>query len=135
MDIAHGFCTNLIDIKGNLNPQCYADEILARHIIPPFQNNANITLFQHDNAISHTGMDTVNFLRPNNNAFIDWLAKSPDLNPTEHLWDNLDQGVRHCPIPPPNVIQLRQALIQEMEQYSTSQNQHTYPMMPGSPSC
>ena len=37
---AHGFCTNLFVIEGNLNAQRYRDEI-----IPLFQNNANITLF------------------------------------------------------------------------------------------
>ena len=56
--IAHGFHTNLIDIKGNLNAQCYRDEILTRHVIPLFQNNANIALFQHDNSTSHPARDT-----------------------------------------------------------------------------
>ena len=40
---------------------------------------------------------TLNFLRANT---IGWTAKSPDLNPIEHLWDNLDQHVRRHPIPP-----------------------------------
>ena len=74
----------------------------------------DISLFQHDNAKSHTARDTANFLRANNIAFInDWPAKSPDLNPIEHFWDNLDQLVRRRPILPSHVIQLRQALIQE----------------------
>ena len=68
--IAHGFRTNLVVIEGNLNAQRYRDEIRARHVIPLFQNNAkNNTLFQHDNATSHTARDTVNFLRANNIAF------------------------------------------------------------------
>jgi hypothetical protein len=39
------FRTDLVVIEGNLNAQHYRDEILARHVIPLFQNNANITLF------------------------------------------------------------------------------------------
>ena len=52
-------------------------------------------------------MDTVNLLRANYIVFIyDWPAKSPHLNPTEHLCDNLDQRVEHRPIPPSYFIQL-----------------------------
>ena len=69
--IAHSFRNNLVVIEGSLNAQRYRDEILARHVIPLFQNNANITLFQHDNATSHTAWDTVNFPRANNIALID----------------------------------------------------------------
>ena len=106
--IAHGSRTNSVSIEGNMNAQRYRDEILPRHVIPLFQNNANITLFQHDNATSHTA----NFLRANNIAFVnDWPAKSPDLNPTENFWDDLDQRGRRRPISPSNVIQLKQALI------------------------
>ena len=71
--IAHGFCTNIVVIEGNLNAQRYRDGILAagRHAIPLFQNNSNIILLQHGNATSHTARDTVNFLRENNIVFID----------------------------------------------------------------
>ena len=99
--ILHGFRTNLVIFKGNSNVQRYRDEILARHAIQLFQNDASIILFQHDNATSHTARGTVNFLRANNTEFInDWPARSPDLNPIEHVWDNVDQRVRRHPIPP-----------------------------------
>ena len=80
--IPHGFHNNLLIIEGNMNAQCYRDEIFVGHIIPLFQTNAYISLFQHDNATSHTAWDTVNFLRANNIALINnWPAKNPDLNP------------------------------------------------------
>ena len=68
--IARGFRINLVVIEENMNSQRYRDEIHARHVIPLFQNNANITLFQHYNATSHTARDTENFLRANCIAFI-----------------------------------------------------------------
>ena len=40
-------------------------------------------------------------------------AKSPDLNPTEHAWDLLDQRVRARAIPPRNVWELAGALVEE----------------------
>ena len=60
--IAHGYCSPLVS-DGNLNAQRYHDDILAHHVIPLFLNNANISIFQHDNATSHTARDTVDFLR------------------------------------------------------------------------
>ena len=62
------------------------DEILRGTLCHFFKNNANIYLFQHDNATSHTARDIVNFLSANNIAnniaFInDWPTKSPDMNP------------------------------------------------------
>ena len=77
-DIAHGYRSPLVLIDGNLNVQRYRDDILTRHVIPLFHNNSNISIFQHDNATSHTTRDTVNFLRTNNIHFID---DCPDLNP------------------------------------------------------
>ena len=101
--IAHGYRSPLVVIDGNLNDQRYRDDILAHHVIPLFHNNANISIFQHDIATSHTARDTVNFLR----------TKHFDFNPIEHVWDSLDRRLRRRPNPPANVNELRQALIQE----------------------
>ena len=43
--IAHGFRINFAIIEGNFNTKHCQDIILARHVIPLFQNNANITFF------------------------------------------------------------------------------------------
>ena len=109
--IAHGYRSPLVVIDGNLNAQRH---ILAHHVIPLFHNNANISIFQHDNATSHTARDNVHFFRINNIDFIDdWPANSPDLIPIERVWDSLDRRLRRRPNPPANVNELRQALIQE----------------------
>ena len=57
--IAHGYRSPLVVIDGSLNTQRYGDGI------PLLHNNANISIFQHDNTTSHTARDTVNFLRTN----------------------------------------------------------------------
>ena len=69
--IAQGYRSPPVVSDGNLNAQRYGDDILARHVIPLFHNNANISIFQHDNINSHTARETVNFLRTNNTDFID----------------------------------------------------------------
>ena len=81
--IPQGYRSPLVDKDGSLNAQEYRDEILAHHVIPLFHNNANISIFQHDNATTNTARETVNFLRTNN----------IDLNPIEHVWDSLDRSV------------------------------------------
>ena len=57
--IAHGYRSPLVLIGGNLNAQRYRDDILAHHVILLFHNNANIAIFHHDDATSHTARDTV----------------------------------------------------------------------------
>ena len=80
--IVHGYRSPLVVTDVNLNAQRYRDDILAHHVIPLFHNNANISIFQHDNATSHRARDTVHFLRTNNIDFIDdWPDLNPDLNP------------------------------------------------------
>ena len=42
-----------------------------------------------------------------------WQAKSPDMNPIEHLWDMLDRRVRKRRHQPLNVRELQNALVEE----------------------
>ena len=101
-------------IDGNLNAQKYRDRVLAPHVVPLLQNHGVISVFQQDNARPHVARDNIQFLQNNNIDFIDdWPSKSPDLNPIEHLWDNLDTRVRQRQNPPGNVNELRYALLEE----------------------
>ena len=81
--IVHGYRSLLVVIDGNLSAQRYRDNILAHPVIPLFHNNANISIFQHDNATSHHARDTVNCLRTNNIEHV-WRRPNPPANVNSH---------------------------------------------------
>ena len=112
--ISYGYRTQLVVIDGNLNAQKYRDRVLAPHVVPLLQNHGVVSVLQQDNTRSHVARDNIQFLRNNNNDFIDdWPSKSLDLNPIEHPWDNLDTRVRQRQNLPKNVNELRDALPEE----------------------
>lgn len=71
---------------GTINSVNYID-IIQNTLLPAANLKfPNGRLFQQDNAPAHTSLQTRNFLQENNIQYIDWPAKSPDLNPIERVW-------------------------------------------------
>ena len=103
--------TPLVEIEGNLTARRYCDEILVPHVLPYI--DVHDGLFQHDNARPHVARISQEVLQNHRIEVLDWPARSPDLNPIEHLWDELDRQVRKRRQPPHNRGQLMAALQEE----------------------
>lgn len=106
---------DLVIIPGNLNGQRYQNEILNGHVVPHFDNHnlASRPVFMDDNARPHRAHAVRQFLRNNAIDTIPWPARSPDLNPLEHLWDILGRQVKQRDPPVNSLQELSQALIEE----------------------
>ena len=81
-------------------------------------------IFQQDNAQPHTASTTTDFLARHNIIVLPCPSKSPDLNPIEHLWDELDKRVCQHQPSPQSLDQLGQALQDEWQRIPQIPTQH-----------
>lgn len=101
--------------RGSMTAIRYRNEILGP-IVRPFAGviGPDFILMQ-DNARPHTARVAIDYLEQEGIDVMDWPARSPDLNPIEHVWDIIGRHVLGRHNPPTTVPQLRQALIEEWD--------------------
>lgn len=100
---------------GGLTSDRYISDILLEHVVPYAGYIGDDFILMHDNARCHTSRVTTEYLEEVGIATMNWPALSPDLNPIEHVWDELKRRVRSRNPAPSSVNELKSALIEEWE--------------------
>ncbi|GBN39097.1 hypothetical protein AVEN_161008-1 [Araneus ventricosus] len=69
-----------------------------------------------DNARPHRALLVDEFLESEDIRRMDWPARSPDLNPIEHVWDALGRSIATRNPPPRTMQEMKTALLNEWYQ-------------------
>ncbi|KDR20647.1 Mitogen-activated protein kinase kinase kinase kinase 3 [Zootermopsis nevadensis] len=83
--------TNLVIIR---TVRRYIHEVLEPHVHPHALAFGENFLRMHDSARPHVAGIIREYLQEHNIAILPWPARSPDMNPIEHVWDVLGRSVR-----------------------------------------
>ena len=90
--------SSLLRFKSNLISNRYVREVLLPEVFP-FLQVIRGTFFQQDNASPHVAKSVRDFCSAQHMQLFPWSAYSPDMSPTNHVWDLVDRSLARDPRP------------------------------------
>jgi transposase len=121
----------LVKLEGRVTAAVYK-KVLKNNLIPFLEglDNQDNYFFQEDNAPIHKANIIKRWKVKHKVNSIPWPAQSPDLNPIENLWDELERQVRAHTSLPKNREDLWEILQEEWSNLDVNKYQNLVDSMP-----
>ncbi|GFU47609.1 transposable element Tcb2 transposase [Trichonephila clavipes] len=105
---------NLYIIRdGPLTARRYSDEILRPIVVPYAAAIGDDFILMDDNCMPHRANLVEDFLFEEGIVRMEWPTCSPDMNPIEHVWDDLGRRVAGRQPAPQTLQELERTLLEE----------------------
>nr|CAH7739459.1 unnamed protein product [Callosobruchus chinensis] len=107
--------TQLIHFPGPVTGEYYLQKIFNA-IVQPLRNEiGDQFIFMNDNTRPHRTRAVQKALENGNIARLEWPAMSPDMNPIEHVWDDVSRAMFNRNNPPRSTQELIVAATEEWD--------------------